>query len=251
MLRRRIGRLIFVAAVVLVAQMQGSVVTFDASGTFVDGSTLSGTLEIDTTAGVVTDANLMVGPQTLDFPFVPPGSFDVTFILQQGLGPSAVTYDVVVYTAGLELPYVSLALPTTSLIGYDGGEIGSLSQPAAGFTSDIQYLETNAYLNIGSLAPVPEPSTLLLMVISFGVLLIAYKVANRHGYTPEKLGARYSHAQKHGTKCGKPLGRPRVACEASQGLGSERRGAQHTRYRGHHEALKRYGPTCPCCPIAQ
>ncbi len=66
-MRRQMRRFMLAAAVF--GLMSGAaaparadiITTFTAEGTFVDGATLGGTLTIDTTIGMVTAANLMVG----------------------------------------------------------------------------------------------------------------------------------------------------------------------------------------------
>ncbi len=66
-MRRQMWRFILGAAVLgLMAgaaapARAGLISTFTAEGTFQDGATLGGTLTIDTTTGVVTAANLLVG----------------------------------------------------------------------------------------------------------------------------------------------------------------------------------------------
>jgi hypothetical protein len=167
------------AAVVLANQVQGSV-TFEAAGTFLGGGTLSGTLTIDVTAGVVTAADLVVGaPYLLTFGFVQSqGTFEFTdYEIQAGIAASG-------------LPDFDILLPTSTLIGYGGGEIGSISQAANGFLSTINFSTTQALLDIGSLTPVavPEPSTSLLMGSSFGILAIVCGVAKSLGSRTRSRG---------------------------------------------------------------
>jgi hypothetical protein len=163
------------AAIVLVGQAQGGVVTFDATGSFLGGGTLGGTLTIDVTAGVVTASDLTVSaPISLTFAFIQIQSQCCVFNdYQIQVGASTGVPNGV--------PYLALLLPTTTLIGYAGGEIGSIDQPANGFSSGIQFLSGEALLDVGSLtaAAVPEPATSLLMASVFGILATIYGVANR------------------------------------------------------------------------
>lgn len=135
--------------------------TFDASGTFVSGSTLSGTVTIDVTTGLVSAVDLTAGA---------PDSLNFTFLQFQGYIPAYDGYDVQTGTAAVGLPNLNLLLASngTNLIGYDGGTIFSLSNPSgASFVSDIFYSSTKLDgLEQGTLSPVvpvPEPSTLLLL----------------------------------------------------------------------------------------
>jgi hypothetical protein len=70
-------------------------------------------------------------------------------------------------TAATGQPSFDIGLPTTTLVGYSGGPIGSVSQPAVAFDSSIVFPATNMVaLNQGSLtAPTatPEPASLILL----------------------------------------------------------------------------------------
>jgi len=123
------------------------ITTFSAFGTFSDGSTLTGSLQIDTTTGVALAAeSLYIGaPGSVfinDIRIQAPNEpFPGDFILQAGFGPP-----------GGGPPLFVMALPVSSLIGYSGGPIVSVTDPSMGEASDIQYSQTNvALLSVGSL----------------------------------------------------------------------------------------------------
>jgi hypothetical protein len=174
-LMRRIGWFLLAAAIVLGEQVQGSTVTFEASGSFLSGATLSGTVTIDVTAGVATASDLVVSA---------PDSLTFAFVESQNLCCALTDYEIQVGTAASGVPDFGLLLPTATLIGYNGGEIGGTSQPANGFVSEIQFLSTEDILTVGSLTAVPEPSTSLMTAISFALTALVYGVAKSRRFTP-------------------------------------------------------------------
>jgi hypothetical protein len=88
-----------------VGQVKADPITLDASGTFADGATLSGTVTINVTTGAATAVNLLVGP---------PDSLTFTFIHSQAVVFSGSAYEVVAWTTGSGLP--TLILPTATLV---------------------------------------------------------------------------------------------------------------------------------------
>ncbi len=129
---------------------QAGSVTFDASGTFEDGATLSGTMTIDTTVGQVTAVNLVVSA---------PDSLDLTFVQYQSNTSYSGDYFIQTGPTATGLPNFLVVLPVTTLVGYSGGSIGSTTQPANSIESNVYPVTT---LTVGSLSAVPEPSSLVL-----------------------------------------------------------------------------------------
>jgi hypothetical protein len=136
---------------------------FDASGTFVDGASLSGTVTIDTTNGIVTASTLAVSaPDTLAFDFVQFQQSNVSGIWELTFGTTA---------AGL--PNLNIGIATTGsadpLIGYTGGSVASINSPVMGGVSDIFYSSaTQVSLTSGSFTlptATPEPTTLALLIL--------------------------------------------------------------------------------------
>ena len=141
---------------------------FTADGTFTDGATLSGSLDIDVTTGTATSADLLAQlqmqththrcySQEVNYPLA--GDSAMYF--------SARGYPFLVFYA---------FTPTGSLVGYSGGQLNSLDYNPNGYVSCVlPNSSSQVNLTQGSLtaAAVPEPSTAVLAV--FGALsVIAY-----------------------------------------------------------------------------
>jgi hypothetical protein len=130
-------------------------VTFGATGTFSDLTTLGGSLVIDTTAGTVVSTNLTFSGA--------PGS-DFNIIAFQGFNATPDVYEIFAEssTSTDELRLGTLA---TSLVGFDGGPFSSLSDLSpTDYTSDWQNsLGVRTDLVSGDLTAVPEPATLSLL----------------------------------------------------------------------------------------
>jgi hypothetical protein len=132
-------------------------VAFNVSGTFVDGTALSGTITIDTAAGTVTAVNVTLGS---------PDANTYT-VIQTGVGSGAPSYySIPLGTAASPqgLPSLNLLIPPrTTLVGYAGGALCSDSAPCSGVTSGVWLGVGNAVaLTSGSLStsgPTPPPST--------------------------------------------------------------------------------------------
>ena len=147
---------------------------FNASGTFNDGSNLTGTVTIDTTSGSVTSVNLIVT-----------GVSNFTFVDIVGQQPdrSPSQYFVGVENAAGTEDF-NFALPDSPtgnpLVGYTGGRICSDTSPCS-TTSNLYNLQTNTFgsrLSTGTLtAATPEPSSILLL--STGLLAAAGTMKRR------------------------------------------------------------------------
>lgn len=125
-----------------------SITTFNASGTFTDGATLSGTIDIDTTLGTVTGVNLVTSA---------PDSLIFNFVQSQAQIASDLFY-VQTGSAASGLPNLNLGILAGSLVDYSGGGLY--------LGSDIWYSDSNAIrLQSGELTPsaVPEPATFTLL----------------------------------------------------------------------------------------
>jgi hypothetical protein len=150
-------------------------VTLYLTGTFADGAALGGTITVDQTAGTVTALNGTIGAPDA-------GSFTVSE--GDGIGPSY--YDVGMGTTAGLYPSLSLALATTTLVGYNGGPICSLAATCNGVVAGLFKTtgSTAIALTVGnaSLTPPAQPSSvpalspwalcaLVLLLAASGALL--------------------------------------------------------------------------------
>jgi hypothetical protein len=186
-------------AVVAAPGAQGDTVdVFNASGTFTDNSTFSGTISIDVTSGSVTAVDLYYfDPAVPTHVIYAQGPF--TGDTCCGETPRPVDYEVDVpqfaqdplhYTLQLAIKSTSAA---DSLVGYTGGHLCALTSEcgpdAEGFPWVSDYISDDVtmplFLNSGSLtlasstttgggsgnggggATVPEPSTIALLGCAF------------------------------------------------------------------------------------
>ncbi len=140
-----------------------TITTFAASGTFINGGVLSGTVTIDTTVGSLTGLDLAVnGPQ--------PDTFDSTNS-QFGFDanyPKAGTSDIFAYhniNDGVA-PQIDLFIAGSTLVGYQGGILQSDTQGTTGYATTFipvnPAVEPGIALTVGSLAavtPLPRSAT--------------------------------------------------------------------------------------------
>lgn len=173
-------KIVAAAVLILAAGTQGSaanaaVTVFDVSGAFHNGSLLSGTVSIDTAAGVsspVTALNLTVTTGVNQF-----AGFSTSMLLSDA--PFGQGY-FQIEAGSFSAPYIKLFLHTGSLVGYTGGPLCSdfnIAPAYCGFAS-VAYAANGAYSAIasGGLTPsivqaaVPEPAAWAMMVAGFGLL---------------------------------------------------------------------------------
>jgi hypothetical protein len=154
-----------------------TVSTFDISGStapnesFGTGS-LSGTLTIDTTTGVVTGIDIL-----LNVPIPSLSSFE-TFVFESAptSHEEVISNIFVIALKDGSIESFGLALPVSSLVGYTGGPVCSGTNPCiSGASSTVSPLLGDYFSNPQSAtltletpittdpSPVPEPSSLTLM----------------------------------------------------------------------------------------
>jgi hypothetical protein len=172
----------FAHTVALLAPVaHAGVVTFDASGTFQDGSVLSGTMLIDTAIGSITGGDLAVSGNAADF---------TSLELQRTWPPTSPFLTEVQFGNGRPTANsLTFLFPPVSLVGYTGGIICGISSTCidqAGLhyfsnisTFDGQFFSNFIDLDSGSLRPagVPEPSTAVLSLA--GLALAALRLRRR------------------------------------------------------------------------
>jgi hypothetical protein len=151
---RIVAGAVFVGA--LGAKASANSVVFNASGTFYNSTdVLGGTITIDTTSGSIKSVNLTVtGADSFVFNQSP--SF---FSNYPGTGFGA----IYAYTSAGSYPYLSLLLPTNTLVGYTGGNVGSLSHFVDGYASGFgtstgggNVLATGSFSAATPAAPLPS-----------------------------------------------------------------------------------------------
>lgn len=146
---------------------------FIASGTFQDGSTLSGTLTINTATGLITSADLIV-----QYNISP--SVTETFANILGQTPSTVDLEGNLFSS------LFFDISASTLMGYSGGALCSTSVACAGSivtdvspANGITGVPFNDFLTSGMLtstvATAPEPSTVVLLAAGLLGLMCAMR----------------------------------------------------------------------------
>jgi len=136
--------------------MHASIITFVATGVTQSGSTLSGDVVIDTTAGSVSSLSLTMS-SPLSFTA---NTFD-SFASGQASG-----YLVIQADNGTTFPFVALDIPTATLVGYTGGSlctVGSTCPNGISFSEASTSNATTSGFVSGSLTTAPEPASLVLV----------------------------------------------------------------------------------------
>ena len=137
--------------------MHAGIVEFAATGVTQDGSTLSGDIFIDTSAGSISSLSLTMSS---------PLSFTVNTFENFGSG-QATGYYVIRADDGTTFPFIDLDIPTATLVGYTGGSIctvGSTCPNGISFSeASSTGNDTTSGFTSGSLTAVPEPASLALV----------------------------------------------------------------------------------------
>ncbi|HWO31882.1 MAG TPA: PEP-CTERM sorting domain-containing protein [Candidatus Acidoferrum sp.] len=156
-----------------------NVTVFQMSGTFPDNSMVSGTLTIDLTDGMITASNLSYLGQTYSDILTQGAFFGET---EPGQTPIPVGYDFAVGIFSFT-PQLFFILPGTStvdsLIGYGGGSLCSFNascgpdQEGDFFVSSFDAVDGSfTGLQSGQLVATPEPTTVILLFLGLGLLLL-------------------------------------------------------------------------------
>ena len=155
------------AVLALVGQAKASPIVFDASGSFTDGSTLSGTLTIDPTSGVATAEDLSLTGGSAGY--VSPLTFVATppaLVQTNNAGASHVWLDSSDLTNTWQL---RVDIPGPTLVGYAGGDLVVSSFPPDGtfFTASG---EGGGNLISGSLTAVTTPAPPSIVLLASALL---------------------------------------------------------------------------------
>ena len=146
------------AVLVLIASTaQAGPITFNATGILKNGSSLSGSIIMDTTLGTVQSLNLIfTGTYSFTISSVVlaaanTGSQTGTFAIE---GKNATPY-----------PFTFIELPVTTLVGYTGGSICSQGTSCAGlvFSDAGAAAGDTSSFSSGSLTATPEPGGIVLV----------------------------------------------------------------------------------------
>jgi hypothetical protein len=138
---------------------------FDVSGTFGDGSTLQGTLDIDVISGDATAINVLAD------------GIHITNVIETTPNNPTPSLTTIFTSAEDVYAHLFLAFPVADLIGYAGGKLSTGSR--------IDEMPGGAYLVRGAvtLAPataVPETSAWMMLLAGFaGLGVVGYRKAQR------------------------------------------------------------------------
>ena len=172
--------LLCVPALLLFAPAGRADTAFTITGNLVNGSTVSGTVNIDTVGGTVDAVNLIVA-----------GAFNFTAnqigVAAERVTPAGVYQIEAQDFFGVGASFVDLELPVTTLVGYAGGSVCAIGNPCPGtFVSDAASpgsSPASSFTGSASASAVPEPSTIFLMIGGGAMLLAAKRRANRNRKT--------------------------------------------------------------------
>jgi hypothetical protein len=190
---RKLVKSAFRAAVLLCAilavtgQAKASPTVFDATGTFTDGSSLSGTITIDPTSGLATAEDLFVSGGTsgyvspLEFNLIPPA---LTQANNQGAGN--------VWLGGSDLSnnwQLQVDIPGPTLVGYAGSNLIVSSFPPDG-TYFTAFGEGGANLVSGTLTAVTTPAPPAIVLLASAVLAAGgFQFVRRRRLSPAAASA--------------------------------------------------------------
>lgn len=138
--------------------MHAGIVEFVATGVTQSGSTLSGDIFIDTTAGSISSLSLTMSS---------PLSFTANTFNSFGSGQASGYYVMRADDGNTTFPFIDLDIPTATLVGYTGGSfctVGSTCPNGISFSeaSSTNNATTSGFVS-GSLTAVPEPASLTLV----------------------------------------------------------------------------------------
>ena len=165
-------------AALLAPAAHAGVVAFAATGSFQDGSTLSGFVTIDPTTGLIGTADLAISGRPVHFTTVelqttwPPSG---PFLTEFGFSNGQATDNLLTFL-----------FPPVSLIGYNGGLLCGTSNDPSCFDGTLHYqsnfatklpdnsIPANSFVSLisGSLTPSPEPSTVALCLAGLALAII-------------------------------------------------------------------------------
>jgi hypothetical protein len=151
---------------------------FQVAGTFTDGTTFSGNLTVDTTAGTITAADIWYSGDGQSYTIVgPQGAYDVP--------PTPVAYTAFIEAPGSSSMFgfaIEGSSALDSLVGFTGGSLCSQSSPcyipaeSGNEYSDWNGASRTVLLQSGDVVAattaVPEPGSLLLLGASLIIFMV-------------------------------------------------------------------------------
>jgi hypothetical protein len=147
-------------------------VVYDLSGTFTNGSTLTGSFAFD---GTKTGAD-----QFSDVSVLVPGYFGWDRVYGNNVGKYDPSDEYVYFYAGRTGDYMRLVFPTTTVAG-----VTAINGTQLDSTTFAYYYYGNVHLVSGSIteaaAAVPEPATWAMMLLGFGGIGYAMRRKNAVG----------------------------------------------------------------------
>ena len=174
-----LGAVLGLVALIAPGAVRADTIVFDASGTFAGGASLTGTVTIDTTNGLVTAESLATTGALVTGPFAGVSN----------QGDTGTTPNYYYFFSNVESGYaIALVFTQSTLVGYNGGTLcgfnGSANCQAAG--SDFitvlipQAAGGDVDLTQGQLQPqsTPEPSS-FSMLLTGGLGLLGISTLRR------------------------------------------------------------------------
>ena len=154
---------------------------------FANGSTLTGTITIDTATGMVTGVNLMTSNPAALYDFLDPsqGTFEDYYLFTAWTAAASAT-----------IPRVHFNLDTPTLVSYPGGALCfSDNCPISGGSTIHTVLQLDSGVEVaqsGQLVPVPEPgSAAMLGASAFLLAAVLRRRKPRQAVAPTSEGATH------------------------------------------------------------